>query len=55
MNVLPPARTDGDNENTKENRRELLKKLGLYGAYTAPALLIFYESAKAQAISLIPS
>jgi hypothetical protein len=30
-------------------RREVLKKLGIYAAYTAPALLVLMESAQAQA------
>lgn len=38
-----------------ESRRAALKKLGLYGAYTAPALMVLLKSGevRAQAVSLI--
>lgn len=38
-------------EKALEDRRELLKRLGRYGLYTAPALLVYFESAKAQGLS----
>ena len=40
---LPTAHSDS----VDEGRRAALKKLGLYGAYTAPALLGLYASTKA--------
>ncbi|MGH7246592.1 MAG: hypothetical protein ACREH9_00665 [Pseudomonadota bacterium] len=38
-------------EKTDEGRREALKKLGIYGAYTAPALMVMLRSGKAVAAS----
>ncbi len=42
-------------EKTDEGRREALKKLGIYGAYTAPALVVLLKSGKAVAQSGHPS
>jgi hypothetical protein len=38
-------------ETTNEGRREALVKLGIYGTYTAPALLTMLRSGKAVAAS----
>ena len=38
-------------EETDEGRREVVKKLGIYGAYTAPALVALLQSGKAVAAS----
>ena len=40
---------DGRELPPSDDRRELLKKLGRYGLYTAPALLLLFESEKAAA------
>jgi hypothetical protein len=42
---------DGRELPLSDDRRELLKKLGRYGLYTAPALLLLFESEKATAQS----
>ncbi len=42
---------DGRELSPPNDRRELLKKLGRYGLYTAPALLLLFESEKATAQS----
>jgi hypothetical protein len=43
-------------EITDEGRREALKKLGIYGVYTAPALLALLDSGKAaRASGIMPS
>jgi hypothetical protein len=36
-----------------EGRREVMKKLGVYGAYTAPALVALLKSGKAAANSFL--
>ena len=38
-------------ERRNEARRELLKKLGCYGLYTAPALLAMFETIETAAAS----
>lgn len=46
---------DGRKLPPSDDRRELLKKLGRYGLYTAPALLLLFESEKAAAsVSFTP-
>jgi hypothetical protein len=43
-------------EITDEGRREALKKLGIYGVYTAPALLALLDSGKAaRASGIMPT
>lgn len=44
-----------DSGKTDEGRRAALKKLGAYGAYTAPALVVLLRSGKAVASSGFPS
>jgi len=50
-NLLPVSKAS---EKTDEGRREALKKLGTYGAYTAPALIVLLRSGKAVAQSGTP-
>jgi hypothetical protein len=47
-----PAQTASESNDTPDAaRREVLKRLGVYGAFVAPALLtVFSSSAKAQVI-----
>jgi hypothetical protein len=47
-----PAQTASESSDTPDAaRREVLKRLGVYGAFVAPALLtVFSSSAKAQVI-----
>jgi hypothetical protein len=40
-------------EEMDEGRREVMKKLGVYGAYTAPALVALLKSGKAAASSFL--
>lgn len=40
------------NSDTDEARREILKRLGLFSAYTAPSLLAMLYSKKAAAIAI---
>jgi hypothetical protein len=42
-------------EEMDEGRREVMRKLGVYGAYTAPALIALLKSGKAAANSLMSS
>ena len=44
---------DADQKQAPVARREALKKLGKYAAYTAPALLATLEGAKAQVSSVV--
>ena len=46
-----PEKGSGDNQPRGEGRRELLKKLGRYGLYTAPALLAMFETIETAAAS----
>ena len=47
-NLLPVSKAS---EVTDEGRREAIKKLGIFGAYTAPALIVLLRSGKAVAQS----
>jgi hypothetical protein len=46
-----PRPTPKLSEGAEEDRREVIKKLGVYGAYTAPALIALLQSGKAVAAS----
>ena len=50
----PKAHEEKDaGEEMDEGRREVMKKLGAYGAYTAPALIALLKSGKAAASSFL--
>jgi hypothetical protein len=46
-----PEEDSGNNQPRGDGRRELLKKLGRYGLYTAPALLAMFETIETAAAS----
>jgi hypothetical protein len=51
--ALKELEEKGAREEMDEGRRKAVKKLGLYGAYTAPALIALLQRGKAVANSFI--
>jgi hypothetical protein len=51
---LPAEESTNISKDLNEGRREALRRLGKFGAYTAPALLAMLTSDKAAAATLIP-
>jgi hypothetical protein len=53
-NDTADSRQGNDRNQDGEGRREILKRFGRYGLYTAPALLALFKTEKASGYGLPP-